>query len=69
MIGAPVSEDTLTLYGSFTSSSSYKPMLYLALAGLPFSFRTVNLKIGVQNTPNTWRSTVGGSCRHCGTAD
>jgi glutathione S-transferase len=26
-------------------------MLYLALAGLPFSFRTVNLKIGVQNTP------------------
>ena len=25
-------------------------MLYLALAGLPFSFRTVNLKIGVQNT-------------------
>jgi glutathione S-transferase len=40
--------DRLTLYGSFTSSSSYKPMLYLALARLPFSFRTVNLKIGVQ---------------------
>ncbi|HET6605180.1 MAG TPA: glutathione S-transferase family protein [Rhodopila sp.] len=38
----------LTLYGSFTSSSSYKPMLYLALARLPFSFRTVNLKFGVQ---------------------
>ena len=50
MIGAPLSDDCLTLYGSFTSSSSYKPMLYLALAGLPFSFRTVNLKIGVQNT-------------------
>src|SRR5437763_9222519 len=50
MIGAPISEETLTLYGSFTSSSSYKPMLYLALAGLPFSFRTVNLKNGVQNT-------------------
>jgi glutathione S-transferase len=50
MIGTPVNEDTLTLYGSFTSSSSYKPMLYLALAGLPFSFRTVNLKIGVQTT-------------------
>src|SRR5580698_883115 len=38
----------LTLYGSFTSSSSYKPMLYLALSGLAFSFRTVNLKHGVQ---------------------
>lgn len=44
----PVAHDRLTLYGSFTSSSSYKPMLYLALARLPFSFRTVNLKIGVQ---------------------
>lgn len=41
-------DDRLTLYGSFTSSSSYKPMLFLALAGLPFSFRTVNLKIGAQ---------------------
>ena len=40
--------DRLTLFGSFTSSSSYKPMLYLALAGLPFSFRTVNLKTGAQ---------------------
>jgi glutathione S-transferase len=48
MIGQPLSEGRLTLYGSFTSSSSYKPMLYLALARLPFSFRTVNLKIGVQ---------------------
>lgn len=48
MIGAPASPDRLTLYGSFTSSSSYKPMLYLALARVPFSFRTVNLKIGVQ---------------------
>src|ERR1700742_2840766 len=38
----------LTLFGSFTSSSSYKPMLYLALAQLPFSFRTVNLKYGAQ---------------------
>src|SRR5436309_8047471 len=43
--------DRLTLYGSFTSSSSYKPMLYLALARVPFSFRTVNLKTGVQRTP------------------
>ena len=41
-------DDTLTIYGSFTSSSSYKPILYLALARLPFEFRTVNLKIGVQ---------------------
>src|SRR5690349_10047564 len=40
--------DRLVLHGSFTSSSSYKPMLFLALAGLPFSFRTVNLKKGVQ---------------------
>ena len=43
--------ERLTLYGSFTSSSSYKPMLFLALSGLPFSFRTVNLKIGKQNEP------------------
>jgi glutathione S-transferase len=47
-LGPVLSPERLTLYGSFTSSSSYKPMLYLALARLPFSFRTVNLKIGVQ---------------------
>jgi len=41
-------DDRLVLHGSFTSSSSYKPMLYLALARAPFSFRTVNLKKGVQ---------------------
>ena len=69
MIGAPLSDDRLTLYGSFTSSSSYKPMLYLALAGVPFSFRTVNLKIGVQGTPeylavNRWG--VVPSLRHKG---
>ena len=61
--------DRLTLYGSFTSSSSYKPMLYLALARLPFSFRTVNLKIGVQRSPeylalNRWG--VVPSLRHRG---
>ena len=50
-LGPVLSPERLTLYGSFTSSSSYKPMLYLALARLPFSFRTVNLKIGVQNEP------------------
>jgi glutathione S-transferase len=44
-------DDRLTLFGSFTSSSSYKPMLFLSLARLPFSFRTVNLKIGKQNEP------------------
>lgn len=44
-------DDHITLYGSFTSSSSYKPMLYLALARVAFSFRTVNLKKGVQNQP------------------
>ena len=43
--------DRLVLYRSFTSSSSYKPMLHLALARLPFSFRTVNLKTGAQGTP------------------
>src|SRR5947209_15500578 len=46
-----MNDDRLTLYGSFTSSSSYKPMLYLALAGLPFSFRTVNLKFDRQKEP------------------
>lgn len=40
--------DGITLFGSFTSSSTYKPMLFLALAGLPFAFRTVNLKYGAQ---------------------
>lgn len=44
-------DDRLTIYGSFTSSSTYKPMLYLALARLPFSFKTVNLKNGVQKLP------------------
>ena len=44
-------------------------MLYLALARLPFSFRTVNLKTGVQNTPeylaiNRWG--VVPSLRHRG---
>ena len=46
-----MSDDRLVLHGSFTSSSTYKPMLFLALSGLPFSFRTVNLKNGVQKQP------------------
>src|ERR1700738_5177307 len=46
-----MTDDRLVLHGSFTSSSTYKPMLFLALAGLPFSFRTVNLKNGVQKQP------------------
>jgi glutathione S-transferase len=55
MLGAPLGDDRLTLY--------------LALSGLPFSFRTVNLKTGVQNTPeylavNRWG--VVPSLRHCG---
>jgi glutathione S-transferase len=45
---ASTMDDRFTVYGSFTSSSSYKPMLYLALAGISYSFRTVNLKTGVQ---------------------
>jgi glutathione S-transferase len=44
--------ERLVLFGSFTSSSSYKPMLFLSLSGLPFSFRTVNLKNGVQKSPD-----------------
>jgi glutathione S-transferase len=44
-------DDRFTLYGSFTSSSSYKPMLFLALARIPHSFRTVNLKTGAQKLP------------------
>ncbi len=43
--------DRLTLYGSFTSSSTYKPMLFLSLSRLPFDFRTVNLKFGRQKEP------------------
>ncbi len=31
------SPERLTIFGSFTSSSTYKPMLYLSLARLPFS--------------------------------
>jgi glutathione S-transferase len=49
-VNTPTNE-RITFYGSFTSSSSYKPMLYLALARVPFSFRTVNLKNGVQRLP------------------
>ncbi len=45
-------DDRITLYGSFTSSSTYKPMLYLALARVAFSFRTVNLKYGAQKLPD-----------------
>jgi len=45
-------DDRITLYGSFTSSSSYKPMLFLALARLPYAFRTVNLKKGAQQGPD-----------------
>jgi len=45
-------DDRFTVYGSFTSSSSYKPMLFLALARIPYSFRTVNLKTGAQKLPD-----------------
>jgi glutathione S-transferase len=44
--------DRFTIYGSFTSSSSYKPILYMALARIPYSFRTVNLKTGAQKLPD-----------------
>ena len=43
-------DDRFTIYGSFTSSSSYKPMLFLALARIPHSFKTVNLKTGAQKS-------------------
>ena len=45
-------DDRFTIYGSFTSSSSYKPMLFLALARIPHSFKTVNLKTGAQKLPD-----------------
>ena len=51
MTDAKMADERLILHGSFTSSSTYKPMLFLALRGLPFSFRTVNLKNGVQKLP------------------
>jgi glutathione S-transferase len=51
MTDAKMADERLVLHGSFTSSSTYKPMLFLALSGLPFSFRTVNLKNGVQKQP------------------
>jgi hypothetical protein len=60
--------DRLVLHGSFTSSSTYKPMLFLALSGLPFSFRTVNLKNGVQKQRRIWRSTATARCRCCSIA-
>src|SRR5262249_57249532 len=44
-------DDRFTVYGSFTSSSSYKPMLFLALARVPYAFKTVNLKTGAQKLP------------------
>jgi glutathione S-transferase len=44
-------DDRITIYGSFTSSSSYKPILFLVLARLAFSFKTVNLKTGAQHLP------------------
>ena len=40
MTDAKTTDERLVLHGSFTSSSTYKPMLFLALSGLPFSFRT-----------------------------
>lgn len=52
MVTTDADPSRLTLFGSFTSSSSYKPMLYLSLARLPFSFRTVNLKTGAQKGPD-----------------
>jgi len=44
-------DDRFTVYGSFTSSSSYKPMLFLALARVPYAFKSVNLKVGAQKAP------------------
>src|SRR5882672_4954946 len=69
VLGPVLNDDRLTIYGSFTSSSSYKPILYLSLARVPYSFRTVNLKTGVQKTPeylaiNRWG--VVPSLRHHG---
>jgi hypothetical protein len=43
-------------------------MLYLALARLPFSFRTVNLKTGVQRTAEDLAVNRWEWSRHCATA-
>jgi glutathione S-transferase len=43
-----IDPDQLTLFGSFTSSSSFKPVMFLSLAGASYSFKTVNLKFGAQ---------------------
>jgi glutathione S-transferase len=62
-------DDRFTIYGSFTSSSSYKPMLFLALARIPYSFRTVNLKKGLQKLPDYLAVNRYGlvpALRHCG---
>src|SRR5258707_3285004 len=69
VLGPVLNDDRLTIYGSFTSSSSYKPILYLSLARVPYSFRTVNLKTGKQKQPeylaiNRWG--VVPSLRHRG---
>ena len=61
-------DDRFTVYGSFTSSSSYKPMLFLALARVPYAFKTVNLKTGAQKLPGYRRSTATGRCPRCATA-
>jgi len=63
--------DRVTLYGSFTSSSSYKPMLYLARwRGVSYDFKTVKLNKGHQKLPeylaiNRYGHVAGG-CSHRG---
>jgi hypothetical protein len=63
----PADPGRLVLFGSFISSSSYKPMLFLALSGLPFDFRMVNLKHGVQRSarPAMRRTLPSGAGANC----
>ena len=62
-------DDRFTIYGSFTSSSSYKPILFLALARLPYLFKTVNLKTGTQKRPEYSLSIDTDWCRLFAIAD
>ena len=45
-----MTDDRLVLHGSFTSSSTYKPMLFLALAGLPFSLDRKSTRLNSSHT-------------------
>ena len=68
LMAETMNPERLTLYGSFTSSSSYKPMLYLALArAAVFVPHRQPEDRHAERRRNTWRSTAGAWCRRCAT--